>query len=73
MVLFSYGNINFSTLCRLTERYFGNMNHSLDRIARSSSSEFQTFHNIERIDTHQSHTIYGAPTFGMFNNGKYAL
>ena len=73
MVLFSYGNINFSTLCRLTERYFGNMNHSLDRIARSSSSEFQTFHNIERIETHQSHTIYGAPTFGMFNNGKYAL
>lgn len=73
MVFFSLGNIDFNKLCRYAEKYFGGMNHSLKRIERVAPIHPLRIEKQITLDTHQSHTIYGVPTFGMFHENKYAL
>lgn len=73
MVFFSLGDINFDKLCRMVEKHFGGMNHSLNRSKRITPTYPEKFEKKVSIDTHQSHTIYGAPTFGMFDSRKYAM
>ncbi|MDD2962098.1 MAG: pitrilysin family protein [Muribaculaceae bacterium] len=73
MVLFSFGNIDFDRLCRYAEKYFGAMNHSLIRNERITPAVLPAFNKRISIDSHQSHTIYGVPTFGMYDSRKYAM
>lgn len=74
MVFFSYGRIPFYSLCRLLEKHFGCLHKKLEQSHIKASdilpSQFQRKHS---IDSHQSHTIYGARVQGMYNDKKYAL
>lgn len=73
MVFFSLGNIDFARLCRYVERHFGGMNHVENRIPRVIPEIKLPAQKHISIDAHQSHTIYGVPTFGMYDDRKYAL
>lgn len=73
MVLFSYGNINFDRLCKMAEKWFGMMNHSLNRIERVAPPMPEKSVQHIAVDAHQSHVIYGVRTFGMYDKRKYPL
>ena len=73
MVLFSYGDIRFSSLCKMVEKYFCDMRQGAARAPRIAPSEVVPFRERRKIDGYQSHTIYGAPIFGMYDNRKYAM
>ena len=73
MALFSAGDIDFARLCRLAEKHFGSLKNELQRIERVAPQVVAPFHIKREIDGYQSHTIYGAQVFGMYDSRKYAL
>ena len=73
MVFFALGPMTTSTVIRTAERYFGSMNNALMRQQRVAPAPVQPFHIARNIDSHQAHTIYGAPIFSMHDERKYAL
>ncbi len=72
MVFFAMGNIDSAKLFRLVEKYFGQLNHSLERIKRNVPIEVPVFHKSINIDSHQAHTIIGKQIFSMHDERRYA-
>ncbi len=73
MVFFSVGDFPAHKIIKLVEREFGAMSNPLTRIERVVPSKVTPFQVIQSAESHQSHTIYGAPIFGMYDNRKYAM
>lgn len=73
MVFFALGPMTSNIVLQTAERYFGSMSNALMRLKRVAPDPVQPFHIVRNIDSHQAHTIYGAPTFSMHDNRKYAL
>lgn len=73
MVLFALGPMRSDTVMRTAEKFFGCMKNPLLRQERKAPDTVPQFHEIRPIDAHQSHTIYGAPVFSMFDKRKYAM
>lgn len=74
MVFFSHGNISFDTLCRYLEKYFGFVRKGVWKTdANDTIRRNVPFHKEENIDSHQSHTIYGAHISGIDGCDKYTL
>lgn len=73
MAFFSMGNIEPTKLMRMVERHLGGMSNSLNRPERIAPARISPFFETRKIDAHQSHTIIGAPLFGMYDDRKYAL
>ena len=72
MVFFAMGNIKSERLFRMAERYFGGLNHDLQRINRSVPVDVDVFHKTVNVDSHQAHTIIGKKIFSMHDDRKYA-
>lgn len=73
MVLFAVGSIPEEKMLRLAERYFAHIDHRLPLRHRTTPVIATPFNTEKLIDSHQAHTIVGAPTFGMHDANKYAL
>lgn len=75
MIFFSYGKIPFDTLCRYMEKYFGQLHYTLDcgELVEDAVVRNAPFRKHESIDSHQSHTIYGAHMPGIYGSDKYTL
>ncbi|MEG0011208.1 MAG: pitrilysin family protein [Muribaculaceae bacterium] len=73
MAFYSMGDIAPEKLVRMVERHLGGLKNGLNRPARIIPATVAPFNKIRHIDAHQSHTIVGAPIFGMYDNRKYAL
>ena len=73
MVFFSMGNQTFKQVVKYAEKHLGVMNHSLAQREIIKPVKAHSFIKTLPIDSHQSHTVFGAPTFGMFDDRKYAL
>lgn len=72
MVFFAMGNIKTERLFRIVEKYFGVMNHRLERKPRTSPADIPVFHREVDIESHQAHTIVGKKVFSMYDDRKYA-
>lgn len=72
MVFFAMGDIKSDKLFRMVERYFGGLNHTLQRSSRRVPVDVDVFHKIENVDSHQAHTIIGKKVFSMHDDRKYA-
>ena len=73
MVMFALGPMRGDVVARTAEKYFGCMHNALQRKERIAPSAVANFHEVRPIESHQSHTIYGAPVFSMFDKRKYAM
>ena len=73
MVFFALGDIKTDRLFRLAEKYFGVLNHSLERTSRIAPVEVPAFHKVINIDSHQAHTIVGRQVFSMYDDRRYAM
>lgn len=72
MVFFAMGDIKSDKLFRLAEKYFGALNHRLERVERVTPVEEPVFHKSINIDSHQAHTVMGKQLFSMHDERKYA-
>lgn len=73
MVFFALGAMRCDVVMRTAEKYFGCMRNKLQRQPRIAPATIVPFHKTRSIDSHQSHTIYGAPVFSMHDKRKYAM
>ncbi|MDE6716217.1 MAG: insulinase family protein [Muribaculaceae bacterium] len=75
MIFFSYGKLDFDLLCRYMEKHFGHLHYSLERCDDDpvAGAVNPPFHKRESIDSHQSHTIYGAHVSSIYGSDRYTL
>ena len=73
MVFFALGPMCPDAVTRLAEKYFGQLDRPLVREARVKPAVLPPFHATRDIGSHQAHTIYGVPIFGVHDSRKYAL
>lgn len=73
MVFFALGKMRHDAVARTAERYFGMLGHKLSRGVRVAPAVVPAFHESRTIDSHQSHTLYGAPVFSMYDKRRHAM
>ena len=73
MVFFALGNMRHEYVARTAERYFGSLCQPLRRNARIAPAPVTPFGISRSIESHQSHTIYGAPVFSLFDKRRHAM
>ncbi len=73
MVFFVVGNAKPEAVFRKVEKYFSALHYSLKRHARIAPKIAEPFRRSISIDSHQSHTVIGAPIFSMYDERKYAM
>lgn len=76
MVFFSYGNIVFDKLCRLVEKQFlfrENADGVVGTGCDHAGIDVVPFSKTVKLGNHQSHTIFGAKTFSMYDERRFAL
>lgn len=73
MVFFALGDISANRLIAMAEKYFGTLANVPLRHNRIAPVNVTPFHNTIKIDSHQSHTIVGAPVFSMHDDRRYAM
>ena len=73
MVFFALGNMRHEYVARTAERYFGSLCQPLRRNARIAPAPVTPFGISRSIESHQSHTIYGAPACSMHDEERYAM
>lgn len=73
MVFFYYGAVSPDKICRMLERAFAGMPVSSAPLRRINPAAPEFFNEIKKIDSHQSHTIMGAMTAGLYGKDRYEL
>ncbi len=73
MVFFALGNLRHDAVARTAERYLGQLHHPLCRMERKAPAIVKPFHHTRGIESHQAHTIYGAPACSMHDERRYAM
>ena len=73
MVFFALGNMRHEYVARTAERYFGSLCQPLRRNARIAPAPVTPVGISRSIASHQSHTIYGAPVFSLFDKRRHAM
>ncbi len=76
MVFFSYGDIAFEKLCRLVEKKFQFATNGKKEMVYENDKnivDIAQFNKTIKLGNHQSHTIFGAKTFSMYDDRRFAL
>ncbi len=73
MVISSVGNIPFSRLVILAERYFGGIPEKISGRKESYKNTYTPFNLLKKKNTYQLHCLVGTQAYSVRNNKRYAL
>ncbi len=73
IVISTVGNMDFEKWCRLTEKYFGNIDENIQPPRIKQNYNYFPQYKVNQKDTHQAHIMYGCPCYDYSCEKKVAF